>query len=77
MRNINDPNEYYKYKSITRDNNNGSSFEHGISVPCKIVIGIVIFFLIYFIFDGASLDAIETLLAFGFMTYLFVKWLFG
>ncbi len=73
MRNIHDPNEFHKYKSTTSDNNSVSSSRRGISIPCKIVIGIVLFFLISFIFDGASIDAIDTLLALGFIAYLLVK----
>ena len=76
MRNIHDPNEYHKYKSTTNGNKSRSSLGLEISIPCKIVIGIVILFLISFIFDGASINAIDTLLALGFIAYLFVKWLF-
>lgn len=40
-----------------------------------IVIVIVIILLLYFIYDGASWDAIDTLLGFGLLTFLLVRWL--
>ena len=76
MHNIHDLNEYHKYKNTTSDNNIGSS-KYGSNGACWIVIGIVAFMLISFISDGASAEAIETLLAFGVITYLFGKWMFS
>jgi len=40
------------------------------------VIVIVVIMLIFFIADGASWDAIETLLAFGILAFLFARWSF-
>lgn len=69
MRDIHDHNEYHKYKSTT----NGSGVGFRISGPGWIIIIIVVIFLISFISDGASWEAIETLLALGFILYLFFK----
>ena len=75
MRNIHDHNEYHKYVSTTEDNENSKTSTRSsgsgisISTPCWIVIGIVVLFLISFISDGASFEAIEGLLAFGLIAY--------
>ena len=39
------------------------------------VIVIVVIMLIFFIADGASWDAIETLLGFGLLAFLFFRWI--
>ena len=82
MRNIHDPNEYHKYISTTEDNENSETSTKrsgsGISIsgPCWIVIGIVIFFLISFISDGATWESIDRLLAFGLIGFWIVKAVF-
>jgi len=40
-----------------------------------VVIVIVVIMLLYFIFSGASWDAIDSLLGFGFLAFLFVRWI--
>ena len=77
MRNIHDPNEYHKYKSTNGGSNNRGGLGKGFGCGGWIVIAIVVFFLISFIADGASWEAIESLLAFGFIAFLLVRWLFG
>ncbi|MBR7186349.1 MAG: hypothetical protein IKD43_02540 [Clostridia bacterium] len=75
MRNTHNHDEYNKYKSTTDGSNNDSGSGGGFGGPgCGgwIVIGIVVFFLISFISNGASGEAIETLLALGLIAY----WLF-
>ena len=78
MRKIHDPNEYNKYKSVTGSDNNHQSKVNSNYRPTGlgwVVIGIVIFMLILFISDGASKEAISTLLGFGFIAYLFTQWI--
>ena len=75
MRKKHEPNEYYKYRNTIDDNNSCRNYK-GPNGACKIVIFVFIFFLISFIIDGASSDAIDTLLAFGIVAYLFAKWVF-
>lgn len=75
MRNIHDPNEYHKYKNTSSGNNSGGNYQ-GPNGACKIVIIVFILSFIYFLIEGASSDAIETLIAFGIIAYLFVKWTF-
>ena len=40
-----------------------------------IVIVIVVLMLIFFIADGTSWDAIDTLLGFGLLAFLFFRWI--
>lgn len=80
MRNIHDPKEYHKYKSVTGSDDSGNIPNKGTSdhKPTGlgwIVICIVIFMLISFISDGASEEAISTLLGVGFIAYLFAQWI--
>ena len=74
MPNIND---YHAYKS-TSGGTGGQCGSGGSGMGCAawIVIGIVAFMLISFIADGASWEAIETLLAFGLIAFLLTRWLF-
>ena len=74
MPNIND---YHAYKSTSGGTGGqGGSGGSGMGCAAWIVIGIVAFMLISFIADGASWEAIETLLAFGLIAFLFTRWLF-
>lgn len=76
MRNINDHNEYHKYKSTSNNtNNSGRSSGNGPTGLGWFVIGIVVYMFLFFLFNGASAEAIETLLAFGILAYLFVQWI--
>jgi len=67
-----DLNDFYAFKS-TSDGDGGGGGGMGCGV---VVIVIVAILLISFIFNGASADAIETLLALGFLAFLFAKSLF-
>ena len=75
-------NDYYEYKETSGGGGNGSGGNHkgGGGLPdwgCGwIVIIIVAILLISFIFNDASWDAIESLLGFGFLAFLFAKNLF-
>ena len=80
MRNIHDPKEYHKYKSVTGNNDSDNIFNNGTSdyKPTGlgwVVIVIVIYFLISFISSGADGELISTLLGFGFLSYLFAQWI--
>ena len=71
-------NDYHAFKSTSGGTGgNGSSGGGGIGCAGWIVIAVVVFLLILFIADGASWKAIECLLAFGLIAFLFVRWLFS
>ncbi len=74
-----DLNDYHKYKSTSggSDNNGGGSGRGSPGFGGWIVIIIVVIMLISFIADGASAEAIESLLAFGFIAFLLARWLFS
>ena len=56
--------------------NGGSSDGSGKGFGCGwIVIVIVAIMLLYFIFTGASWDAIDSLLGLGFLAFLFLRWI--
>ena len=73
MQNINNTNEFHKYKSTTSSdgNNSGNVSGNRPSVAGWVVIIVVGFFFLYFLFSGASWDAIDTLLGLGLIVYLF------
>jgi len=74
MPNIND---YHAYKSTSGGTGGqGGSGGSGMGCAAWIVIGIVVFMLISFMADGASWEAIETLLAFGLIAFMLTRWLF-
>ena len=68
-----DMNDYHAYKS-TSGGSGGSSGGKGFGCGW-IVIVIVGILLISFIADGASWDAIDTLLGLGFLAFLFFRWI--
>lgn len=70
-----DLNDYHAYKSTS---GGGSSPGRGNSFGCGgwIVIVIVVALLIFFIADGASWDAIDTLLGLGLIAFLVVRSIF-
>ena len=75
-----DGGDYHAFNSTSGGSGGGSSGSGGgggSGCATGIVIGIVAFFLISFIADGASWDAIDTLLGFGLIIFLFVRWLGG
>lgn len=68
-------NDFHAFKSTSGGSDGGSSGGPGCAT--WVVIAIVAFFLISFIADGASWDAIDTLLGFGLLAFLFVRWMGG
>ena len=73
-----DLNDFHAYKSTSGGTGGtGGSGGGGIGCAAWIVIAIVVFMLISFLADGASWEAIETLLAFGLIAFLLARWLFS
>ena len=71
-----DMNDYHAYKS-TSGGSGGSSGGGGKGFGCGwIVIVVVVLMLIFFIADGASWDAIDSLLGIGFIAFVFARSLF-
>ena len=68
-------NDYHAYKSTS---GGGSNSGRGKGLGCGgwTVIVIVVALLIFFIADGASWDAIDTLLGLGLIAFLIAKTLF-
>ena len=69
---------YMDYKASGSDKGGGGSHQPSGGDGCGcvgVVVAIVVIMLIYFIFSGASWDAIDSLLGFGFLAFLFVRWL--
>lgn len=75
-----DMNDYYAFKNIGDDDDDGSGGGGGggkWDFGCGwVVIAIVAYMLIGFIFSGASWEAIDRLLGFGFLAFLFARSLF-
>ena len=71
MSSIHSPNEYHKYESTTGGSkgNGGGGGSKGPGCGCRIVIIIVAIMLISFVDNGASWDAIDTLLGLGLIAY--------
>lgn len=68
------------YKVSGSDNCGGSNHQSssGSGIGCGgVVIAIVVFMLIYFVFNGASFEAIDTLLGLGFLAFIVAKTLFA
>ena len=71
-----DMNDYHAFKSTTGGDGGGSGggkWDFGCG---WVVIVIVVIALIFFIFDGAGWDAIEGLLTWGIIAFLFARSLF-
>ncbi len=69
-----DLNDYHAFKSTSGGENSGGG---GDGLGCGwvvIVIGVIM--LIFFIFSGASWDAIEGLLTWGLIAFFFARMLF-
>ena len=72
-----DMNDYHAFKSSSGGSGGSSGGGGGKGFGCGwIVIVIVVILLISFIADGASWDAIDTLLGLGFLAFLFARSLF-
>lgn len=71
-----DMNDYHAFKSTSGGSGGGSGGGGGKGFGCGwIVIVIVAILLISFIADGASWDAIDTLLGLGLLAFLFFRWI--
>lgn len=70
-----DMNDYHAFKSTSGGSDSGGSGDNGgRGFGCGwIVIVIIVIMLISFIADGASWDAIDTLLGLGFLAFLFFR----
>jgi len=68
--------DYHAYKSTTGSSggSGGHGGNNGPNIGGWAVIIIVCLMLIYFLFQGASWDAIDSLLGIGFLAYLFFNW---
>ena len=66
-----DKNDYHAYKSTSGSSSGNGG---GCSGGGKFVLIILAILFIYFIFQGASWDAIDSLLGIGFLIFLFVNW---
>ena len=80
MKNIHDPKECHKYKSVIGNSDSGNIPNKGTAdyKPTGlgwVVIVTVIYFLISFISSGADGELISTLLGLGFIAYLFAQWI--
>lgn len=65
----------YKASGSDKDENGYKTGGSGGFGCVGVVIAIVVIMLVYFIFSGASWDAIDSLLGFGFLAFLIVRWL--
>lgn len=72
-----DMDDFHAYQSTSGESeDNRSSGGGGRGFGCGwVVIVAVIFMLIFFIADGASWDAIDSLLGMGFLAFLFFRWI--
>ena len=71
-----DMNDYHAFKSTSGGSGGSSGGGGGKGFGCGwIVIVIVVILLISFIADGASCDAIDTLLGLGLLAFLFFRWI--
>ncbi len=68
--------DFHAFKSTSGGSDGGSGGGGGGFGCGWVVIIIVAYMLIHFIFSGASWDAIDTLLALGFLAFLFARGLF-
>lgn len=71
-----DLNDFHAFKSTSGDGGSGGGKGSGFGCGGWAVIVIVVFMVIFFIADGASWGAIETLLAFGFIAFLLARSIF-
>ena len=73
-----DMNDYHAFKSTSGGDENGTGGGGGKwDFGCGwVVIVIVIYMLLHFIFSGASWEAIDCLLGWGFIAFLFARSLF-
>lgn len=71
-----DLNDYHAFKSTNGgDKNNGSYGGQGFGCGWVVIV-LVAILLLFFIADGASWEAIDCLLGFGLLAFIFAKSLF-
>ena len=68
--------DFHAFKSTSGGSGGGGGSSSGGFGCGWVVIVIVVIMLIFFIADGASWDAIDTLLGLGFLVFLFARSLF-
>ena len=68
--------DFHAVKSTSGGSSGGGGSSSGGFGCGWVVIVIVVIMLIFFIADGASWDAIDTLLGLGFLVFLFARSLF-
>ena len=74
---MSDWDDYHAYKNTCEDlddENNGGGTSGG-GCGCAVIVFLA-FLLIYFVANGASWDAIDCLLGFGFIVFLIVRSMF-
>ena len=72
-----DMNDFHAFNSTSGVGGNSSGSGKGGGFGCGwVVIVLVVIMLIYFIADGASWDAMDTLLGLGLIAFLFARSLF-
>jgi len=67
--------DYHAYNSTKGSSRGSGGSGGGMSGPGKFIIILLLLMLLYFIFNGASWDAIDSLLGIGFLVFLFANWL--
>jgi len=68
--------DYHAYKSTSGGSGGGGGGGGHRGMGCGwIVIVIVVLMLLFFVSKGASWGSIDTLLALGFLAFLYVRWL--
>ena len=67
--------DFHAFKSTSGGSGGGGSSSGGFGCGWVVIV-IVVIMLIFFIADGASWDAIDTLLGLGFLAFLFARSLF-
>ena len=72
-----DMNDYHAFKSTSGGSGGSSGGGGGKGFGCGwiVIVIVVILLLISFIADGASWDAIDTLLGLGLLAFLFFRWI--
>jgi len=67
--------DFHAFKSTSGGSGGGGSGSGGFGCGWVVIV-IVVIMLIFFIADGASWDAIDTLLGLGFLAFIFARSLF-
>jgi len=71
-----DMKDYHAFKNTSGGSGDNSGGGGGGNFGCGwVIIVVVVFMLIFFISDGASWEAIDSLLGLGFLAFLFFRWI--